>query len=351
MPPRRSRSPSSWPVARDRACGRSAATVDRSSSSRSSAGAAADRHHRAAQRDRRPGAHPRLDPRPVRRCGPRDARTGAPGEPDPRGGPGRTGDRVRAEHRDARPQVRQRSGADRAVRPPHHRGRGLQPGLARHAHPAGRQPRVDGGARREADGLRRQPRLHPHAGRGRSGRGDHELLREARPGDDRRARRPGLPLLEHRLLRRTRREGVRRLPGGDAARLRHHRAVRRRPSDVNGYRGAAIGGHELYPLLAAGMECLVVPRHLGWNDIGLEAAPARPRRAGPALHRSGGPARVRRHARRQHGRPADRHARHLRPGGRHPRRRRVRPRQAGAMGAGPLEHLRALLASEREDLL
>ncbi|QSR29231.1 hypothetical protein CFI00_01690 [Nocardioides sp. S5] len=38
--------------------------------------------------------------------------------------------------------------------------------------------------------------------------------------------------------------------------------------DVNGYRGAAIGGHELYPLLAAGMECLVVPRHLGWSDIG-----------------------------------------------------------------------------------
>ncbi len=27
-------------------------------------------------------------------------------------------------------------------------------------------------------------------------------------------------------------------------------------------------GHELYPLLAAGMECLVVPRHLGWSDIG-----------------------------------------------------------------------------------
>jgi mannose-1-phosphate guanylyltransferase len=38
--------------------------------------------------------------------------------------------------------------------------------------------------------------------------------------------------------------------------------------DVNGYTGPAIGGHELYPLIAAGMECLVVPRHLGWNDIG-----------------------------------------------------------------------------------
>lgn len=37
---------------------------------------------------------------------------------------------------------------------------------------------------------------------------------------------------------------------------------------VDGYRGAAIGGHELYPLLAAGMECLVVPRQLGWSDIG-----------------------------------------------------------------------------------
>ena len=45
------------------------------------------------------------------------------------------------------------------------------------------------------------------------------------------------------------------------------RFARDRP-DVNGYRGAAIGGHELYPLIAAGMECLVVPRHLGWSDIG-----------------------------------------------------------------------------------
>ena len=35
-----------------------------------------------------------------------------------------------------------------------------------------------------------------------------------------------------------------------------------------GYRGAAIGGHELYPLLWAGMECLVVPRRLGWTDVG-----------------------------------------------------------------------------------
>ncbi len=45
------------------------------------------------------------------------------------------------------------------------------------------------------------------------------------------------------------------------------RFARDRP-DVVGYTGAAIGGHELYPLIAAGMECLVVPRQLGWNDIG-----------------------------------------------------------------------------------
>ena len=35
-----------------------------------------------------------------------------------------------------------------------------------------------------------------------------------------------------------------------------------------GYRGAAIGGHEIYPLMWAGMECLVVPRRLGWTDVG-----------------------------------------------------------------------------------
>jgi mannose-1-phosphate guanylyltransferase len=35
-----------------------------------------------------------------------------------------------------------------------------------------------------------------------------------------------------------------------------------------GYRGASIGGHEIYPLMWAGMECLVVPRHLGWTDVG-----------------------------------------------------------------------------------
>ena len=35
-----------------------------------------------------------------------------------------------------------------------------------------------------------------------------------------------------------------------------------------GYRGAAIGGHEIYPLMWAGMECLVVPRQLGWTDVG-----------------------------------------------------------------------------------
>lgn len=36
----------------------------------------------------------------------------------------------------------------------------------------------------------------------------------------------------------------------------------------HGYRGAAIGGHEIYPLLWAGMQCLVVPRQLGWTDVG-----------------------------------------------------------------------------------
>lgn len=40
-----------------------------------------------------------------------------------------------------------------------------------------------------------------------------------------------------------------------------------RPAE-DGYSGAAIGGHELYPLLAAGMQCLVVPRDLGWSDVG-----------------------------------------------------------------------------------
>ena len=45
------------------------------------------------------------------------------------------------------------------------------------------------------------------------------------------------------------------------------RFARAKPSEV-GYRGASIGGHELYPLLNAGMQCLVVPRHLGWSDVG-----------------------------------------------------------------------------------
>ncbi len=45
------------------------------------------------------------------------------------------------------------------------------------------------------------------------------------------------------------------------------RFARAAPSEV-GYRGATIGGHELYPLLAAGMQCLVVPRDLGWSDVG-----------------------------------------------------------------------------------
>ena len=35
-----------------------------------------------------------------------------------------------------------------------------------------------------------------------------------------------------------------------------------------GYCGAAIGGHEIYPLMWAGMQCLVVPRQLGWTDVG-----------------------------------------------------------------------------------
>jgi len=57
-----------------------------------------------------------------------------------------------------------------------------------------------------------------------------------------------------------------------------------------GYRGAAIGGHEIYPLLYAGMECLVVPRKLGWTDVGtwprLERvlADQRVTSIGPALH-------------------------------------------------------------------
>ena len=37
---------------------------------------------------------------------------------------------------------------------------------------------------------------------------------------------------------------------------------------AQGYRGATIGGHEIYPLLWAGMQCLVVPRQLGWTDVG-----------------------------------------------------------------------------------
>ena len=42
----------------------------------------------------------------------------------------------------------------------------------------------------------------------------------------------------------------------------------RRQVPGKGYRGAAIGGHELEPILFAGMECLVVPRDLGWSDVG-----------------------------------------------------------------------------------
>ena len=188
--------------------------------------------------------------------------------------------------------LRQRAGADRPVRPPHHRGRGLQPGLARHARPARRQPRLDGGARCRADRVRRQPRLHPHPGRGRTRRGHHELLREARPGDDRRARRRGLALLEHRLLRRTGREGVRRLPGRDAARLRRHRALRPRPAR----RGRLHrGGHRRPRALPAdrgrdGVPGRPAPPRLERHRH-LEASRARPRRAAALLHRPGGPAR------------------------------------------------------------
>ncbi len=42
----------------------------------------------------------------------------------------------------------------------------------------------------------------------------------------------------------------------------------RRRTTGRGYRGATIGGHELEPILYAGMECLVVPRALGWSDVG-----------------------------------------------------------------------------------
>jgi mannose-1-phosphate guanylyltransferase len=45
------------------------------------------------------------------------------------------------------------------------------------------------------------------------------------------------------------------------------RYARGRTSDPS-YRGATIGGHEIYPLMWAGMECLVVPRQLGWTDVG-----------------------------------------------------------------------------------
>lgn len=45
------------------------------------------------------------------------------------------------------------------------------------------------------------------------------------------------------------------------------RFARGNPAE-QGYRGAAIGGHEIYPLMWAGMECLVVPRRLGWTDVG-----------------------------------------------------------------------------------
>jgi mannose-1-phosphate guanylyltransferase len=49
---------------------------------------------------------------------------------------------------------------------------------------------------------------------------------------------------------------------------RFARTQRTDQADDQGYRGAAIGGHELYPLMWAGMECLVVPRQLGWTDVG-----------------------------------------------------------------------------------
>ncbi len=46
------------------------------------------------------------------------------------------------------------------------------------------------------------------------------------------------------------------------------RFARGRTVAEQGYRGAAIGGHEIHPLMWAGMECLVVPRRLGWTDVG-----------------------------------------------------------------------------------
>ncbi|UFN43260.1 sugar phosphate nucleotidyltransferase [Nocardioides okcheonensis] len=122
--------------------------------------------------------------------------------------------------------------------------------------------------------------------------------------------------------------------------------------DVNGYRGAAIGGHELYPLLAAGMECLVVPRHLGWNDIGtwkrLQHVLVEQglHSIGPAVQLECDDMLVAS----MDGRPIVT----LGTSGlvvvTHDDAVYVLDKQ-GAMGAGPLEHLRALLASEREDLL
>jgi len=122
--------------------------------------------------------------------------------------------------------------------------------------------------------------------------------------------------------------------------------------DENAYRGAAIGGHELYPLLAAGMECLVVPRHLGWNDIGPWKRLQRVlveqglHSIGPAIQLESDDMLVAS----MDGRPV------VTPGTTglvvvtHDDAVYVLDKQS-AMGAGPLEHLRSLLADEREDLL
>lgn len=122
--------------------------------------------------------------------------------------------------------------------------------------------------------------------------------------------------------------------------------------DVVGYTGAAIGGHELYPLIAAGMECLVVPRHLGWNDIGTWKRLQRVlleqelHSIGPAIQLESDDMLVAS----MDGRPVVT----LGTSGlvvvTHDDAVYVLDKRS-AMGAGPLEHMRSLLAAEREDLL
>ncbi len=122
--------------------------------------------------------------------------------------------------------------------------------------------------------------------------------------------------------------------------------------DVNAYRGAAIGGHELYPLLAAGMECLVVPRHLGWNDIGTwkrlqhVLVEQELHSIGPAIQLECDDMLVAS----MDGRPVVTLGTTGLVVVTHEDAVYVLDKK-GAMGAGPLEHLRSLLASVREDLL